>query len=314
MDSDNESQPKGRPTRGRGRGRGRPPGRPKKATKSTKKTNKKTIIESKDIDENSCEDIVKTKVEVKTEEFDFSDDLGSDLPSHSISSFVNPGANPLHGKEELNWKYRVNLIGEKVVNPRIHCCEKCLLPILVYGRMIACKHVFCLNCAKRYENQCPRCGEKVLRVEKSGLGTVFMCQTESCKRTYLSQRDLQAHIQHRHIRRQTNTLNTSNIANVIPVPTSVSKELSLNVTSTSRTAAYNATSFQSPIPVVSSRSNLITVPIQDEPNYVSPPNYGQPTIQWPAMSTTNSFGYRPPSWTPISPYTNPYNRPPYYQQ
>lgn len=45
---------------------------------------------------------------------------------------------------------------------------------------------------------CPRCTEKVSRVEQTGLGTVFMCThggtrygNAGCRRTYLSQRDLQ---------------------------------------------------------------------------------------------------------------------------
>ncbi|KAG5332739.1 HAKAI ligase, partial [Acromyrmex heyeri] len=106
----------------------------------------------------------------------------------------------------LRWDHRVNLIGEKVLNPMIHCCDKCLKPILIYGRMIPCKHVFCLSCAKREDKVCPRCMEKVSRVEQTGLGTVFMCThggtrygNAGCRRTYLSQRDLQAHINHRHI-------------------------------------------------------------------------------------------------------------------
>ena len=31
---------------------------------------------------------------------------------------------------------QVNLLGEKVVDPLIHSCEKCTLPILIYGRMV----------------------------------------------------------------------------------------------------------------------------------------------------------------------------------
>lgn len=63
---------------------------------------------------------------------------------------------------------------------------------------IPCKHVFCLSCAKREDKVCPRCMEKVSRVEQTGLGTVFMCThggtrygNAGCRRTYLSQRDLQ---------------------------------------------------------------------------------------------------------------------------
>jgi E3 ubiquitin-protein ligase Hakai len=65
------------------------------------------------------------------------------LTTHAIASFVSPGAQPLHRNEALNWKYKVNLIGEKVVNPRIHCCDKCLLPILVYGRMVCIVFIHC---------------------------------------------------------------------------------------------------------------------------------------------------------------------------
>lgn len=101
----------------------------------------------------------------------------------------------------------MNLIGEKVLNPMIYICDQCDKPILIYGRMIPCKHVFCLRCA-RSENLkiCPRCKEKAVRVEQTGLGTVFMCThggtrygSTGCRRTYLSQRDLQAHINHRHV-------------------------------------------------------------------------------------------------------------------
>lgn len=107
----------------------------------------------------------------------------------------------------LNWDHKVNLIGEKVLNPMIYVCDQCEKPILIYGRMIQCKHVFCLTCARTEAvlKQCPRCKEKVVRVEQTGLGTVFMCihggtryGKTGCRRTYLSQRDLQAHINHRH--------------------------------------------------------------------------------------------------------------------
>lgn len=108
----------------------------------------------------------------------------------------------------LDWDHKVNLIGEKVLNPMIYCCDQCEKPILIYGRMIQCKHVFCLTCARTEAvlKQCPRCKEKVVRVEQTGLGTVFMCThggtmhgRTGCRRTYLSQRDLQAHINHRHM-------------------------------------------------------------------------------------------------------------------
>ncbi|KAH8030017.1 hypothetical protein HPB51_006449 [Rhipicephalus microplus] len=114
---------------------------------------------------------------------------------------------PLHQNKKLRWDHKVNLIGEKLINPMIHCCDKCTLPILTYGRMIPCKHVFCYDCAKKADKTCYRCNDKVQRLEQSNLGTVFMCTyggsrqgKDSCRRTYLSQRDLQAHITHRHLK------------------------------------------------------------------------------------------------------------------
>ena len=36
------------------------------------------------------------------------------------------------------------------------------------------------------------------RIEKCPRGAVFVCRIPNCRRTYLSQRDLTAHIRHRH--------------------------------------------------------------------------------------------------------------------
>lgn len=53
-----------------------------------------------------------------------------------------------------------------------------------------------------------RCGEKVTRIEQCQLGTVFVCSYGSprhgpggCRRTYLSYRDMEAHIKHRHAKK-----------------------------------------------------------------------------------------------------------------
>jgi len=107
---------------------------------------------------------------------------------------------------KLNWDHQVNLVGKKVPNPMFHCCDTCRKPILIYGRMIPCKHVFCFSCAKQEdEKACPRCTDKVKKVEQCDLGTIFLCTSNGtrygnngCRRTYLSSRDLQAHIKHRH--------------------------------------------------------------------------------------------------------------------
>jgi E3 ubiquitin-protein ligase Hakai len=132
----------------------------------------------------------------------------SQLELEAPTSFTTMQRNVPQVMLRLDWDHKVNLIGEKVLNPMIYCCDQCEKPILIYGRMIQCKHVFCLTCARTEAvlKQCPRCKEKVVRVEQTGLGTVFMCThggtrygKTGCRRTYLSQRDLQAHINHRHV-------------------------------------------------------------------------------------------------------------------
>ncbi|KAL4658415.1 E3 ubiquitin-protein ligase Hakai isoform X1 [Arapaima gigas] len=110
---------------------------------------------------------------------------------------------------QMFWDYKMNLIGEKDDTP-VHFCDKCGLPIKIYGRMIPCKHVFCYECAVLHEKKCDKlcpgvslysCTDPVQRIEQCLRGSLFMCSVvPGCKRTYLSQRDLQAHINHRHMR------------------------------------------------------------------------------------------------------------------
>lgn len=39
--------------------------------------------------------------------------------------------------QSIQWKNKVNLVGEKIINPKIHICDDCNKPILVYGRMVS---------------------------------------------------------------------------------------------------------------------------------------------------------------------------------
>ncbi|KAM8883668.1 E3 ubiquitin-protein ligase Hakai [Synchiropus picturatus] len=111
--------------------------------------------------------------------------------------------------QPMFWDFKLNLIGERDEVP-IHFCDKCGLPIHLYGRMIPCKHVFCYECAllheKKGDKMCPgltlyNCTDPVQRIEQCHRGSLYMCSiVPGCKRTYLSQRDLQAHVNHRHMR------------------------------------------------------------------------------------------------------------------
>ncbi len=195
----------------------------------------------------------------------------------------------------------------------IHVCDKCMKPILSYGRMIPCKHVFCFSCAKKYEaaaanpespkktGSCGRCRDKVIRVEQAGLGSIFMCYqggsrygNNGCRRTYLSQRDLQAHINHRHKSAATSsssstaTVNsTSNVSNppppaaTLPSAADIQAATAAIVASQKSAASFPGTGSDYPPPrghyanknpsyvgVINnsrqSNSNLITVPLQQE--------------------------------------------------
>ncbi|KAI4792136.1 hypothetical protein KUCAC02_033589 [Chaenocephalus aceratus] len=112
--------------------------------------------------------------------------------------------------QALFWDFKLHLIGEKDDVP-VHFCDKCGLPIQLYGRMVyPCKHVFCYDCALLHEkkrredvprpHQCqlhrPGPAHRAVPCAARSLCSVYL----GGKRTYLSQRDLQAHVNHRHMR------------------------------------------------------------------------------------------------------------------
>ncbi|KAI8511090.1 E3 ubiquitin-protein ligase Hakai [Branchiostoma belcheri] len=150
----------------------------------------------------------------------------------------------------MKWDVKMNLIGKKINDPMLHLCEKCVCPVNLYGRM-------------RIE-QCPR-------------GAVFMCTfgdgkhgNKGCRRTYLSQRDLQAHINHRHKRpavaaEPTRTRRTQQRTSLTPPHRTRAQpctDLSQGTSMHHRPPPPPQPSY---MPVTSSRSsNLITVPIKDD--------------------------------------------------
>ncbi|KAL1122899.1 hypothetical protein AAG570_003224, partial [Ranatra chinensis] len=204
-------------------------------------------------------------------------DLEADISQLEAPTFTTLNRGPPEPMLRLRWDHRVSLIGEKVLNPMIHCCDQCLKPILIYGRMIPCKHVFCLTCGRREDKACPRCMESVTRVEQTGLGTVFMCThggtrygNTGCRRTYLSQRDLQAHINHRHSvggDSSPNKVSAPPPQPQPPQPPPQQQPRKIQPTSSQNDPRYRS----------QSRTNLITVPIQQDhtPQPPQPPQYHQ---------------------------------------
>ena len=83
-------------------------------------------------------------------------DMETDISKLEAPTFTTIDRSNPASMVSLDWDHQVNLVGKKVLNPMIHSCDKCLKPILIYGRMIPCKHVFCLGCAKAETKTCPR--------------------------------------------------------------------------------------------------------------------------------------------------------------
>lgn len=62
--------------------------------------------------------------------------MEDDISKLEAPTFTTINRGPPEPMLRLEWNHKVNLIGEKVLNPMIHCCDKCLKPILIYGRMV----------------------------------------------------------------------------------------------------------------------------------------------------------------------------------
>lgn len=49
--------------------------------------------------------------------------------------------------------------------PRTHCCSACSFPVAAYGRLVPCRHAFCLACATGHA-LCFLCQSSIARVER----------------------------------------------------------------------------------------------------------------------------------------------------
>ncbi|KAK4471700.1 hypothetical protein MN116_004599 [Schistosoma mekongi] len=119
--------------------------------------------------------------------------------SRNVSPSPKCGRDPRDRSKRAHWTNSVWLVGEKAKDTVFHFCDICDLPIVIYGRLLPCKHVLCYTCAMNLVKKCNRCQKSIQTVERCLVGGIFMCfESDGCRRTYLSYRDLQAHIDHRH--------------------------------------------------------------------------------------------------------------------
>ena len=106
-----------------------------------KPRNRSGVIES-DPEDDLKPEPASVKQEISSGLVDMDTDI-SQLEAPTFTTLADRG--PSQAMINLQWHHTANLIGKKVVNPPVHVCEKCRRPILIYGRMIPCKHVFCLQ-------------------------------------------------------------------------------------------------------------------------------------------------------------------------
>lgn len=133
--------------------------------------------------------------------------------------------------------------------------------------------------------------------------------SSGCRRTYLSQRDLQAHINHRHV---SNAITTPQPMEVIETERQTIRPKPGDPRG-SMTISTNVR--QRPTPVQSTsgvRTNLITVPIQDSTPVVHEP-VAQPQTYYNQYQTTPTYGQTlPPMHIPPPQQTQYYAAPPAY--
>lgn len=250
-----------------------------------------------------------------TVEFNIDDDISQLVPP----TFSTISKGPPQPMLELTWDHQYAPMGEKVASPNIHMCICCKLPIRLYGRLIPCKHVFCHACAVKQGDRCSCCEDRVSRIEKAPLGSVFMCLHggiqygyEGCRRTYLSKRDLEAHFNHRHKPRP-----SSGSGSNIPMGSNSSSSSSIlnssinDVQSPVQSSASSTPSShrQNIIPVhySSGRSNLISVPLQSGPppgnrNLNKDPHDPRYDNRKPGSSSSYSRNNPSSGWGSFRPY------------
>eukprot|EP00670_Eutreptiella_braarudii_P008898 CAMPEP_0174312756 /NCGR_PEP_ID=MMETSP0810-20121108/4498_1 /TAXON_ID=73025 ORGANISM="Eutreptiella gymnastica-like, Strain CCMP1594" /NCGR_SAMPLE_ID=MMETSP0810 /ASSEMBLY_ACC=CAM_ASM_000659 /LENGTH=243 /DNA_ID=CAMNT_0015421247 /DNA_START=98 /DNA_END=825 /DNA_ORIENTATION=- len=129
-------------------------------------------------------------------------------PKESVSDNV-VGYVPLSKENFIMDDCEVTLIGVKgnhmpfndnCRSKRLHLCNKCKKPVIIFGRLLECKHAFCELCASTAKNKtCFTCGDFVKDVHPFSIekGDISICEyTDSkgvCERSYVTAEDLMEH-------------------------------------------------------------------------------------------------------------------------
>eukprot|EP00906_Rhabdomonas_costata_P004525 RCo006672 len=138
-------------------------------------------------------------------------------PTFSISSATSSGGGVVLPHEDIRVSQEdfemdaceVFLIGVKGTfmpfndncrSKKLFTCGECRAPVITFGRLLNCKHLFCHTCAMRMEGKpCPKCGELVASIQTISIDKEDVCVCEyneasgPCLRSYVSEEDLFEH-------------------------------------------------------------------------------------------------------------------------
>lgn len=95
----------------------------------------------------------------------------------------------------------VKIVGRRSrrqLTERVHFCVRCDFPIAIYGRLIPCDHIFCLDCA-RSDSICYLCGERIQKIQTiKMMEGVYVCAAPGCLKSFLKKTEFVSHIYDNH--------------------------------------------------------------------------------------------------------------------
>ncbi|XP_076938480.1 E3 ubiquitin-protein ligase HAKAI homolog [Bidens hawaiensis] len=91
----------------------------------------------------------------------------------------------------------VKTVGRRSRRPlgeRVHFCVQCDFPVAVYGLLMPCEHVFCLDCA-RSDSLCYLCDERIQKIQTiKMMEGIFICAAPHCLKSFVKKTNFEAHV------------------------------------------------------------------------------------------------------------------------
>ncbi|XP_071689620.1 E3 ubiquitin-protein ligase HAKAI homolog [Rutidosis leptorrhynchoides] len=118
-------------------------------------------------------------------------------PDHLVLAEL-PVAKSLGSVSSVTHVKTVGRRSRRQLGERVHFCVQCDFPIAIYGRLIPCGHVFCLDCA-RSDSICYMCDERIQKIQTiKMMDGIFVCAAPHCLKSFLKKTDFEAHVHNVH--------------------------------------------------------------------------------------------------------------------